>query len=97
MSALPIEKMLTISTSHVRSRTSQGLDRGHYDLIVYSHADNGWLIFAGTKESGFAWDNAAELPDELRDSLKFAAESGCEWLLLDRDATEVVDLETFKW
>ncbi|OUC53011.1 MULTISPECIES: hypothetical protein [Sphingomonadaceae] len=95
---LEIGNYLALSSRHISWPTTLTIDewmtRDPSDRPV-SIADThyGWLIC--TVPSSFG-DRSA-IPDDLTDTLSFAQEKGCDYLILDRDASTTDRLPCFEW
>ena len=94
-----IETMLVISTAHLPHECVKDLDADiagrpdersvlKWDAIIYPHADYGYLIHLSPEQP--ATGPLARI-DEL------ARSTGSAWVLIDRDADQHPDLETFEW
>jgi hypothetical protein len=96
--SLEIGNYLALSSRHISWPTTLTIDewmtRDPSDRPV-SIADThyGWLIC--TVPSSFG-DRSA-IPDDLTDTLSFAQEKGCDYLILDRDASTTDRLPCFEW
>lgn len=97
---LEINKMLTISTAHIKPSTAKMLDEeanvGELGLTVYpkgpAEAPFGYFIYINPDESV-----SQTLPEELSNALVFATEHGCNILCLDGDGEIIEELPTFDW
>lgn len=90
-----IEKIITLSTRHIRPETAKSLD---YELnndamfiVVYAKEDFGWFIKV---PEDF---NEIDVPYDLMQCLLFARDLGCSWLCLDRDGQELYYLPRYFW
>ncbi|AHE53703.1 hypothetical protein NX02_09915 [Sphingomonas sanxanigenens DSM 19645 = NX02] len=97
-SELRVGRHLVISTSHIRPATGDLLDQWAPMIpetrpLGVAEASYGWFVLTdplyGTERE--------MIPGELWAAITFARTQGCRWLLLDRDADIVADLETFDW
>lgn len=90
-----MEKMLTISTSHVTEETAMLLNDGQIkNLIIFDKGDVGWFIFI---DDGLEPELKKDLPKDLLDCFECALMFGCDWLCLDRDADTVSALALYDW
>lgn len=102
MTDIWVEKMLTISTAHLRASTcNEWLHEPEKGITAYEKGEYGWFVHAGSHDSLHAERARAAsslaMPNELRVVLDFAREHGCEWVCFDRDGDEVVGLVTYEW
>lgn len=84
------QRMLVLSTAHLRYETSKILDgfngeRGWGSPIAY-----GYLVRAFT-------DASQELPAEVRQAAMLAQRLGCQYLRYDRDGETYPELPSFEW
>jgi hypothetical protein len=94
-----IEHMCVLSTGHITQEVAQDIDNPssieaqewREALIVYPHGEYGWLIYI--PDEGLD----AELPPSLEACIALARASRCQWLLLDRDASQVTNIPTYEW
>jgi hypothetical protein len=108
---MSIETMMCLSTGHVTRETAEALEqwvenqsysdpneRPHDtpewvdDLIAYPHGEYGWMICV----VGFT-DGPEGPPEDMLYCIEHAKNSGCDWLLLDRDAELIDELPSFDW
>lgn len=90
MAELQIDKMLTISTSHVTSKTcNEWLGGPDRSISAYPKGEYGWFIYTDG-------DNK-DLPNDLLLCVQFAREHGADWLVLDCDGDQVDGLVIFDW
>jgi transcriptional regulator with XRE-family HTH domain len=107
--SLEIVKTIVLSTNHVSLDTAKWLD-GHTEkgIVVYQKGEVGWLIPLWenlineivedkSNPKSTRYPNRRDVPDDLLNVLKFAEEHGCKWIMFDRDADLVDDLEEFDW
>jgi hypothetical protein len=92
--------MCVLSTGHITEEVAQALETFFKwevttpwidALIIYPHGDYGWLIYI--PDEGLD----AELPPSLEACIALARASRCQWLLLDRDASQVTNIPTYEW
>ena len=92
---MEIARMLTLSTAHIKEETANFLnDESRECLTVYPKLEFGWFIFLDTK---YFEDELKLIPEDLAAVLKYAKESGCEWLCLDSDGPITADLPQYDW
>ena len=101
---LDIQKMLTLSTAHIRQETAEILSgqddpANNVGLSVYEKIADGesvgffvmlWDVDGSEAVSGDA-------PEDLKQCVRFAAENGCTVLCLDRDGPVMKNLPAYKW
>lgn len=97
-SPLRIGRHLVISTSHIMPATADLLDQWAPMLpesrpIGVAESGYGWFVLTDPLDG----EALAILPPELRAAIEFSHRQGCRWLLLDRDADCIDELETFDW
>ena len=96
---LEIDKMITISTGHIKEDTALALERevkyelNKIPLSIYNKAEFGWFIFVPDKND-FEEEN---IPNDLLDCINFAIKHDYNWLCLDCDGLIVPDLKTYDW
>ncbi|WP_162742184.1 hypothetical protein [Nitratireductor sp. OM-1] len=87
------QKILAVSTAHVTEETAQRLDADDIEgVTVFPKAGFGWWVHTTPHP-----DASAGIPQELRDAMNFAVGAGCDWLMLDRDATIIEELPHWEW
>jgi hypothetical protein len=89
MSDFQIEKVLALSTAHVRRETAGEIAGGAEWAPSWSR-DEGWMFHVDTLLEG-------EAPADLRAAAALAREQGCVWLMLDMDGPIVDELEEHAW
>lgn len=98
---LEIQKILTISTAHIKESTAKRLDKDPDDnnlgLCVYNKADFGWFIYLSTITSEILEQYKKTLPEDLYNCISLAISVGCDILCLDCDGEEVDYLTTYDW
>lgn len=93
---LEVEKMLVLSTAHIKKETSDILETAAVDLDVlcslgvYLKEGLGYYIY-------FNPEFLDGIPDDLRDCIDFTIENGCTILCLERDGQIVDDLPEYDW
>lgn len=93
---LDITRMLTINTAHIKEETAEKIDE--FDLVTFDKVNFGWFIYIPTeKEDVMEILEDKNIPDDLVDCIRLAWENNCNWLCLDRDASEFDELETYEW
>ena len=95
MKQLPIYNLLDLSTAHIKKETDNFL-RGQVEedfpeVIVYLKTC-GYFILVPDDDI-----DDLEIPNDLKDCLKFAKENNCVWLVLDDGAEVVDDLKQYEW
>jgi len=81
-----IVKTLVLSTSHISLKTSEFLEASRWaDNVEY-----GWLIPVIAGEE-------LVMPEDIEAVLKFANDSDCVYVILDRDADCVGGLPQYGW
>lgn len=85
-----IQKMMTLSTAHISSKTGEYLD-GNSSLVVYPKNEYGWFVF-----TGYSPEEMEEIPDDLKACIMYSSEHGCDWLCLDGDGPEIKDLPVYR-
>ena len=98
---LELCRMLTLSTAHIKEETRDTLfyfDIGNcpYEITVYEKREYGWWIHVPEGWPGRPGE-FSKVPEDLAGCITFAAESGCDWLCLDRDGTKTDRLPVFDW
>lgn len=93
---LEIEKMIVISTAHIKKKTADILETAALDLdvlgsiTVYLKEGLGYYIY-------FNPEHLDEIPNDLRKCIEFAVKNGCTVLCLERDGQIVDDLPEYDW
>lgn len=84
---LEISKMLTLSTGHL---TEQAIDYlASLNAPVYRKDGYGYFVYVH-----WDFDDPAL---SLLDSLDFAEEQGCDWVMFDSDGPQVDGLTYYEW
>ncbi len=100
---LEIEKMLILSTRHLRESTAKTLPQSEQDEPSSIEAAHWWPQF--TREEGWLFyvppvahedTRYVDAPEELRAIVALARAHGCAWVMLDRDGPQV-DLPGWEW
>jgi hypothetical protein len=92
---LEIDKMLTLSTSHLTEKTvTWYLETNNSELVVFPKKDYGYFIFIG---SDYVEELYKDIPNDLVEVIKFALKKDCAWLCLDRDAEQIEELDVYPW
>lgn len=83
-------RVLGLSTGHVTEATARQLDMGapEFATVECYPTLSGWFVFAGTPA-------VDEAPADLRAVLDLARRNAFRWILFDRDARHVDELEVF--
>jgi len=95
---LEIGNYLALSSSHISWRTTLKID-GWLTLdpsdrpVSIADTHYGWFICARPSSFG----EHLEIPDDLFNALTFARNQGCDYLILDRDASATDRLPCFEW
>ena len=103
-----IEKMLVVSTSHLREATANLLNSEAEEAPPFCNImeegwgpafvrDAGWIFYVSPLAENGEPDEPENLPPELSKLFMFARENGCEWVMLDSDGPELDELEAFVW
>lgn len=93
-----MEKVLCISTAHIKPETAGFLGKsyGGDPVIFYPHGEYGYLVHVPTDLTELSYvDNFAPL--DLRDCVIYAFNLGCVWLLIDMDGGILPELKTYSW
>ncbi len=87
---LEINKMLTISTAHIKHEVVYALEEGMIDNItVYDKAAYGYIIYIhGYQDTGY---------QSLNDCIELALDNDCSILCLDQDGDIVKGLAVYDW
>ena len=89
-----IERMLVLSTAHITQQTSELLAADAMgELVVYPKNGYGFFVLVPTEES----QTVSDCTEDLQACMALAKESGCQWLMLDRDAETIETLPTYDW
>lgn len=94
---LELNRMLTISTIHVKPETRKKLEdwdnqMGYHhiqEISVYQKEEYGWIIYL---LNSYRPNTATVIPLDLKACLDLAYNLGCDILCLDRDGRSVVPL-----
>ena len=89
--ALEISRVLVISTAHISYKTAKLMDMDAISFGLNSVGDSGYNILI------VGWDEYIDMPQDLKNCMKFAAENDCDWLYLDNDAHIVPRLIVYEW
>jgi hypothetical protein len=87
-----IVSMLIATTGHVTRR-----ERGILDEHGYARGEYGWLIYVGEIPGSPIISEIPSPSRGLRGAIRCAQQSGCNYLLLDRDADELAGVPTYHW
>ena len=92
-----IDKVLTISSSHITLDTSGKLDVepafNEIPLPVYPKAEYGWWILIDSE----LIEDHIKIPADLMECIKYAWKRNCKWLCLDCDGEIVPELPVYDW
>jgi hypothetical protein len=105
MSLLEIDKMMTLSMSHITEKTAKEikdtfgegitLDRlPMMTLPMFEKDTYGYFIYIGCYEENSEYYN---VPKDLEQCIRFALEYDCAWLCLDCDGIEISELPAYEW
>lgn len=61
-------------------------------MIVYKKSEYGWFISIPNEENEYK-----TVPGDLIAVLRFALKEGCSWLMLDQDASAILELPFYEW
>lgn len=92
MADLEIEKILTLSTAHIRESTAEAIDNERLPIIFFPKGEYGWFIYIGY--SIFMSD---QVPPDLFACMNLARQNGCVWLCLDRDGPLIDKNPKYEW
>lgn len=89
-----IEKMLVLSTGHLKQETcGKWLTDAQLWLPLWDKDQLGWFLYV--------FEDATELPEpipeELQACLEFARKHKASWLMFDRDGPQEDSLSWFDW
>lgn len=90
-SAPEIYKVLVCSTAHVTREEAEILD--HHG---YARGEVGWLVWV-LKDQDFAVPEIEHPSPGLKGAIDFARNSGCQYLLFDRDAETLEGVPDYDW
>ena len=94
---LDIQKILTISTSHIKPETSFKLANNHktseIPVTVYSKGDFGWFIYFSKNPAKNP--DIKNIPEDLALCINIAIENGCSVLCLDCDGQIIENMPTY--
>jgi len=93
-----IQKILVISTAHIKEETSDWLkeeiEDGQTGLVAYEKSDYGYLILI---QDDIAENGVSGVPEDLLRLYRFAHSVGVEWIMLDCDAPEICEVPVYEW
>lgn len=89
-----VRKAYECSTAHLPEKTARAIDIGSFAKPAAMQNEHGWLIYVP--------ETLAELPDGVdcdafRAIMALAIDSGCDYVLFDRDVPPVDYLKIFDW
>jgi hypothetical protein len=93
---LEIDKMITLSTSHITEAAETLLDYycgSNEGFPVYKKAEYGWFMYLGPEIA----EKLSDIPEELANVIQFVLKHECVWLCLDRFGDETTELPTYEW
>ena len=100
---LEIEKMLVMSTWHLREEVAEMLPDTHEDepsTVEQAHwwpsftRAEGWMFYVPPNREDMRYIDA---PEELKTIIALARANGCTWVMLDRDGPVVDELPHWEW
>lgn len=92
---LAIDRMLNLSTAHIKESTRDYLDADDRKcLVVYDKPTYGWFIYI--VEETFE-QVLTEVPEDLAQVLRFTKEQGCRVLCMDMDEDTIEELPSYDW
>lgn len=89
-----VRSFLDASTAHLPQHICQNLN-SFEGVIAYEHGEYGWLLWVPDDVDEHNVDG--QVPDEVTALQKFARDLGCDYVLLDQDASKIDDLPTWEW
>lgn len=99
-----IERMLTLSTSHLREQTCNEWLAGNLGaapVTTYPKGEYGRFVYCGDPESfhaeRFDGPGTCVVPNDLIVVVNYARERGCTWVCFDQDADQIKELMTYDW
>lgn len=92
-----IQKMLVISTSHIKESTSHWLS-GEIEcprnIIAYEKSEYGFLILVQDDEDR---EDLVNVPSDFQHLYQYARSLGIDWIMLDRDAPKIQEIPSYSW
>lgn len=97
---MQIEKIMVLSTAHIKKETADLLEEDNIGLIVISR-ETGYLIHTVSlpMTDSVSEDllNNSRYPNDLAACIQLAHKNGCDWLLLDCDGPIESDIPFYDW
>ncbi len=96
---MEIQKILTISTCHIKESTAKALDsEDTLGLCVYNKSNYGWFITGIQNiDTSYPYLESELLPNDLAAIINFAKDIGVDVLCLDRDGETLSYLPVYNW
>lgn len=90
--------MLCVKATHINENTFNNLYENVLNTFSVVKADPGLLIHTGIgySDDNFLY-NMKNSPDDLNELIHYARSNACEWVLLDFEYAELLDLPTYIW
>lgn len=90
--------VVVLSTGHVSEQTSVMLRRpvSEWPCSGGPYGDVGWFVYCH-EDQGDPSNMRDFIPDDLFAAMTYARTAGHSYILFDRDAPKIEDLETFDW
>lgn len=95
MMELDIQKMLTLSTAHVKKTTPDYLESLNCPVCAFPKGDYGWFIFIGSYDEDYYEE--VNIPEDLKAIIVFAKAQECDWLCIDCDGLTTDQLPQYDW
>lgn len=86
-----LDRMITLSTAHIRPETGKWIDSNIETLPVYRKDGYGWFIFTQQVSVN------SEIPPDLKKVIMFGLVNNYEILCLDGDAGTIDSLPVYEW
>lgn len=90
MMSFEIKTMMVLSTAHLTLFTCNTA-LSSYDGPVWNKGDYGWFVYVPEDI------DARDLPEDLRQCMKFARRKRCRWIMFDRDGPITPELPDYDW
>lgn len=97
MNALPILRVLKISTAHITEQTNRALTENNSSVenVSFYPQEGGYLVWTGYMDGEM--HDAKHFPPDLAGVVHFARRHQCEWVWLDCDADRIDALVQWEW
>ncbi len=93
---VPVMRVLDLCTSHLPKVICERLSG--YDGVIAHNTPAGWLLWVPNELEQHLKDYGVKsIPRPVRLIWEYAANLGCSYVLLDRDAETVEELRTWDW